>query len=245
MRKKSTQDSTRGSKGASRPTARAAGKLTGGKRSAHAPAQQVPGKGPGKPSVIAGRAVAGAGKLDRAPGRMKVTLPVRGAGSAARAARRPGLEKARVRATASAESPRSRLDHARRAAALAGAQLAIDAALDRKALLPVLLDVGAQVSYTDYIGIVSGRSDRQVLAIAEHVEQHLKERGWTLIGREGQAGGRWSLLDFGDFVLHVFYHPVREVYDIEGLWIEATRVELRGVPPEALHFQADALYALP
>jgi ribosome-associated protein len=117
----------------------------------------------------------------------------------------------------------------------------IEAALDKKALVPVLLDVSGRATYTDFIGVVSGRSDRQVDAIAEHVREVMSRRGSRLLGREGTGNGRWTLLDFGDVVLHVFYHPVREVYDIEGLWIDAPRVAIE-VPPEAQLYQADALY---
>jgi ribosome-associated protein len=129
--------------------------------------------------------------------------------------------------------------------AQSSAEAALAAALDKKALAPVLLDVADLASYTDFIAIVSGRSDRQVDAIAEHVAQVMKQRGARLIGREGAGNGRWLLLDFGDVIVHVFYHPVREVYDIEGLWIDAPRVALKDVPPEAMHVQADALYAMP
>jgi ribosome-associated protein len=121
------------------------------------------------------------------------------------------------------------------------AQAAIDAALDKKALLPMLLDVSGRATYTDFIGVVSGRSDRQVDAIAENVRDVMEHRGWRLLGREGSGNGRWTLLDFGDVVLHVFYHPVREIYDIEGLWIDAPRIQL-AVPPEAQLYQSDALY---
>jgi ribosome-associated protein len=121
------------------------------------------------------------------------------------------------------------------------AQAAIEAALDKKALLPILLDVSGRATYTDFIGVVSGRSDRQVDAIAEHARDVMEQRGWRLLGREGSGNGRWTLLDFGDVVLHVFYHPVREIYDIEGLWIDAPRVQL-AVPPEAQLYQSDALY---
>jgi ribosome-associated protein len=121
------------------------------------------------------------------------------------------------------------------------AEAAIDAALEKKALLPILLDVSGRATYTDFIGVVSGRSDRQVDAIAENVREMMERRGWRLLGREGSGNGRWTLLDFGDVVLHVFYHPVREIYDIEGLWIDAPRIQL-AVPPEAQLYQPDALY---
>jgi ribosome-associated protein len=123
----------------------------------------------------------------------------------------------------------------------ASAVAAIEAALDKKALVPVLLDVSGRATYTDFIGVVSGRSDRQVDAIAEHVRDVMGQRGSRLLGREGAGNGRWTLLDFGDVVLHIFYHPVRDVYDIEGLWIDAPRVKLN-VPPEAQLYQTDALY---
>jgi ribosome-associated protein len=138
------------------------------------------------------------------------------------------------------ESPR---DKERRALALKGAEMAIKAALEKKAVGPVLIDVSDQTSYTDFIGVVSGRSDRQVEAIADFVSVTLKAAGWTLVGREGTNNGRWTLLDFGDLIMHIFYHPIREVYDIEGLWSNAIRVPLKNVPPEALHFQGDALYS--
>lgn len=118
---------------------------------------------------------------------------------------------------------------------------AMDAALDKRALEPVLIDVSGMGSYTDFIGIVSGRSDRQVDAIAESVSQTMKGRGIYALGREGSGNGRWTLLDFGAFVIHVFYHPVREFYDLESLWIEAPRVKL-AVPPESSLAQTDALY---
>jgi ribosome-associated protein len=121
------------------------------------------------------------------------------------------------------------------------AEAAIDAALDKQALLPVLIDVSARATYTDFIGIVSGKNDRQVDAIAENVARKLGERGWQLLSREGTGNGRWTLLDFGDIVVHVFYHPVREFYDIESLWIDAPRVKL-SVPPEATQLREEALF---
>lgn len=121
------------------------------------------------------------------------------------------------------------------------AMAAMDAAMDKRGLEPILIDVSGMGSYTDFIGIISGRSDRQVDAIAENVSQTMKARGIYALGREGSGTGRWTLLDFGAFVVHVFYHPVREFYDLESLWIEAPRVKL-DVPPESTLAQSDALY---
>lgn len=126
------------------------------------------------------------------------------------------------------------LDHAGGAQfdALEGARSALESALDKKALEPVLLDVRSLCSYTEYILMVSGRSDRQVDAIADAVTQVLKEQGRRPIGVEGVTSGQWALLDFGDLVVHVFLHPVRLHYDLESLWHEAPRVAIE-VPAEA------------
>ena len=139
-------------------------------------------------------------------------------------------------ATIRARTSPEQLDEAR-----ALALEAIEAALDKKALMPVLIDVSAMASYTDFIAIVSGRSDRQVEAIADGVSQFMKSRGRRVIGQEGSGNGRWTLLDFGEIVIHVFYHPVREFYDLESLWIDAPRVKM-AIPPEAILVQSDALY---
>ena len=114
------------------------------------------------------------------------------------------------------------------------ALLAVEAALEKKGLEPVLIDVSAEASYTDYILVVSGRSDRQVQAIADWVQERLAALRVRPLGVEG--AGDWVLLDFGDVVVHVFYHPVREFYDLEGLWIQAPRVPL-AVPPEARAYE--------
>jgi ribosome-associated protein len=153
-----------------------------------------------------------------------------------------GARKSKVKPRAATEVvTRSRASAAELADTQALAVVAMQAALDKHALAPVLIDVSSMGSYTDFIGIVSGRSDRQVDAIAENVSQVLKQRGRHVLGQEGTGSGRWTLLDFGAFVIHVFYHPVREFYDLESLWIEAPRVKL-DVPPEATLSQPDALY---
>jgi ribosome-associated protein len=115
---------------------------------------------------------------------------------------------------------------------LAGARLALEAALDKKALEPTLIDVRGLCSYTNYVLIVSGRSDRQVDAIAEGINISLKEQGLRNLSMEGRRSGAWVLIDFGDFVIHVFHHPAREHYNLESLWSDAPRIPV-DVPPEA------------
>jgi len=95
-----------------------------------------------------------------------------------------------------------------------------------------LLDVRALCSYTEYILLVSGRSDRQVDAIADSVSLALKSQGRRPLGVEGVSSGQWALLDFGDVVIHVFMHPMRLHYDLESLWHEAPRVAIE-VPADA------------
>ena len=100
------------------------------------------------------------------------------------------------------------------------------AALDHKAINLVILEVRNISSFTDYFLICSGSSDRQVQAIASHIEEELAKKGISLIGQEGKTEGRWVLLDCGDVVIHVFYQPTREFYDLERLWADAPRIAL-------------------
>ena len=113
---------------------------------------------------------------------------------------------------------------------LDGAMRALALALDKKALEPVLLDVRQLCSFCNYQLVLSGRSDRQVDAIADGIELGLKQEGLRPIGTEGARSGQWALLDYGDFVVHVFLHSAREHYDLEGLWNDAPRVPI-DVPP--------------
>jgi len=99
------------------------------------------------------------------------------------------------------------------------------AALDRKAYDLVVLDVAALTSIGDYFVICSGRSDTQVQAIAEGVQEHLAELGVRPLAVEGLERGQWVLLDYGDVIVHVFLESVREFYEIERLYMDAPRVE--------------------
>ena len=98
---------------------------------------------------------------------------------------------------------------------------------ERKDMDPVLFRVKELTSYTDYFLIASGNSSRQVQAIARHLTRRMREEGLRPYGVEGEKEGHWILLDFGDVVVHIFYSPLREFYDLEGLWIEAPRLEFQ------------------
>lgn len=112
------------------------------------------------------------------------------------------------------------------------ALLCLEIIKERKAERPVIFNVGELTSITDYFLIASGTSTRQVQAIARHLQRKMKEKGFRVYGIEGEREGHWILIDYGDVVIHLFHEPVRELYDLEGLWIDASRVE-----PEKLNIQ--------
>lgn len=114
------------------------------------------------------------------------------------------------------------------------ALLCVKFALEKKAYDLVLMDVGAYTSLADYFLICTGRSDTQVQAIAQGIEENLGRAGMRPLSVEGFARGQWVIVDYGDIVVHIFYDPVREFYDLERLWTRAPRVTL----PEPYHSQA-------
>ena len=100
------------------------------------------------------------------------------------------------------------------------------ACLEKKAEQIALLDVRQLVSYADYVVVCSGRSDRQVKAIADGVARELSSTDEPVKARgiEGDRVGRWVLMDFEDVILHVFLEELRMVYDLERLWFDAPRI---------------------
>jgi ribosome-associated protein len=102
--------------------------------------------------------------------------------------------------------------------------LYIKAILGRKATNVVVLDVADLTSYADVFIICSGRSNRQVSAIADFIKTDLKKHKIKPLSVEGAKDGHWVLLDYGHVIIHVFYAPVREFYDLEGLWDDAERI---------------------
>lgn len=107
------------------------------------------------------------------------------------------------------------------------ALIAARAANDKKAEDILAIDVAELLVVTDIFVICTGRSTPQVRAIADEVEDRLREEaGVKPLGREGVAEGTWVLLDYGDFVIHVFQPEEREFYRLEKLWSEAPRLKL-------------------
>lgn len=120
------------------------------------------------------------------------------------------------------------LDEVRRLAAVAAR-----AAADKKGADTLVLEVSGVLAITDFFVITSGANSRHVRTIAEEVEAHVaRAAGRKPLRAEGLDDARWVLLDFGDFVVHVFLDEVRRYYDIERLWADAPRLEWEA---QALH----------
>ncbi len=98
------------------------------------------------------------------------------------------------------------------------------AAIDKKAVALEILDVAGKVDYADFLVIMTGRSDRHAQALAQGIEEALRPKGVRPVAIEGLPSGMWVLLDFGDVVVHVFQDEARQLYDIEGLWLDARRL---------------------
>lgn len=94
----------------------------------------------------------------------------------------------------------------------------------------MILNIKKLSSVSDYLLVCSAGSERQVHAIADAIEDGLRNDGERPLGREGVTEGRWALLDFNDVVAHIFLEPVRVFYDLEGLWAEATVTEVKDKP---------------
>jgi ribosome-associated protein len=106
-------------------------------------------------------------------------------------------------------------------------KLALRCASDKKAFDMVAIDLREIASFTEFFIIASGANSRQVQAIADEITEQLKEQLNSRVVRvEGYQTGEWVLLDYGDFVVHIFEAKAREFYDLERLWRDAKKVEI-------------------
>jgi ribosome-associated protein len=105
---------------------------------------------------------------------------------------------------------------------------ALRAALDKKAEDAVVLDLRPAADFTDYFLLLSGGNQRQLVAIADAVIETLRAQGRRPAHTEGYPRHEWMLLDYGDFVVHVFTPRTRSFYDLERLWGGAHRMEVSG-----------------
>lgn len=102
---------------------------------------------------------------------------------------------------------------------------ALSAASDKKAIAPVVLDLREVANFTDFFIIVSGANPRQVQAISDEVVERLKRAGTRAARVEGYNAAEWTLIDYGDFVVHIFDEKSRQFYDLERLWRDARRID--------------------
>lgn len=103
---------------------------------------------------------------------------------------------------------------------------ALNAACDKKAKDPVVLDLRKVASFTDYFLITTGASTKQVQTISDAVEQAMRAEGRRPTHSEGYSNGEWILLDYGDLIVHTFVESTRKFYDLERLWRDAERIKL-------------------
>ncbi len=97
------------------------------------------------------------------------------------------------------------------------------AASEKKARDVVVLELSGLTDIADFFVLASGASERHVKTIAGAVEHDMKEKGVSPSSMEGYDEGRWVIIDYGDVIVHVFLESLREMYDLESLWLEAKR----------------------
>ncbi len=100
------------------------------------------------------------------------------------------------------------------------------AGIEKKAVGLEILDVAGKVDYADFLVLMTGRSDRQVAALSQGIEDALRKKNRRPISVEGLPSATWVLMDFGDVVVHVFQDDARSLYDIDGLWLDARRIPI-------------------
>ena len=110
---------------------------------------------------------------------------------------------------------------------------AVRAALDKKALDVVVLDLRHKPAFTDFFLLCSGQNTRQVHAIADAIEEALRAARIKPAHVEGYKRGEWILMDFFTFIVHVFTPQTRDFYSLERLWGDAERIEVSDEPPPA------------
>ncbi len=117
-------------------------------------------------------------------------------------------------------------------------QRVLHAAGEKKALEPTVLDLREIASFTDFFVIFTGANRRQVQAISDEIVEQLKRHGSPASRVEGYQNAEWILVDYGDFVVHIFDEKARRFYDLERLWREARRYD---IAPDQIGSKAAAL----
>jgi ribosome-associated protein len=104
-------------------------------------------------------------------------------------------------------------------------RLAVEAAQDKQAVDITVLKLPGSGTFAEFFLLCSGQSQPQIKAISEAIEERLQKHGKRLSHREGKTGAEWVLLDYADFVVHIFSERAREYYDLERLWRNAERLD--------------------
>jgi len=112
-------------------------------------------------------------------------------------------------------------------------QWAVEAAQDKQAVDITVLKLSGTGAFVEYFLLCSGQSHPQIQAISESIEEQLRRHGVRLAHREGKTGAEWVLLDYGDFVVHIFSERARQYYDLERLWRTAERVDFPAPSPRS------------
>ena len=116
----------------------------------------------------------------------------------------------------------------------------VEVTWELKGLNTVVIDLRGRVSYTDFVIVTTGTSERHVNALAKRVDEAMTEAGRKPLGMEGTDQGQWALLDYGDVIVHVFNKMSRQEYDLERMWSEAPRLELEDKPRDLYgHFDVE------
>lgn len=104
-----------------------------------------------------------------------------------------------------------------------------EAAAEKKAHEIVTLNVAGIIDITDRLVICSGSNDRQLKAISDEIRRRMRDEGLDILHQEGTPEGGWTLIDYGDVVVHIFSDTMRRFYDLERLWKDAPRLEHQSV----------------
>lgn len=120
---------------------------------------------------------------------------------------------------------------------------AVEAAQDKQAVDITVLNLSGAGAFAEYFLLCSGQSQPQIQAIGEAIEERLLREGRRVAHREGKSSAEWVLLDYGDFVVHIFSERARQYYDLERLWRSAERVTFPAPtahPPSQSNAEGDA-----
>jgi ribosome-associated protein len=117
---------------------------------------------------------------------------------------------------------------------------AVEAAQDKQAIDVTVLKLAGTVAFAEYFLLCSGSSQPQIKAIGDAIEERLDRGRVRLAHREGKSGSEWFLLDYGDFIVHIFSERARHYYDLERLWRDAERLDIAAPGPPHQHRESHA-----